>query len=158
MSIIQEALKKASKIKPQDSSTAADALNTVSIEKKPAKKQGAGKMIFAILTIAVLITILNHLIANRLPALPPVSSPTPSYRYEPVDSLKRASGARYESARNGNFILNGVMQLLDGPRAIINGVVVGVGDTIGGGKIRKITSKNVIIDVNERQAVLNVED
>lgn len=158
MSIIQEALKKASDVKSQDNPAAAAALKPVSGEKKRPKKQNAGSMIFAILVIAALIAILNHLIASRRDALAVIASPLPYHRDVGRDSFKHAGDSRRQSYGSGNFILSGVMRLLDGPRAIINGVVVGVGDTVGGGKVRKISEKHVVIDLNDRQTILNIED
>jgi len=49
------------------------------------------------------------------------------------------------------FILNGVMQLVDGPRAIINNVIVGIGDVVDGAKVENIEKDGVTLKTIDRQ-------
>ncbi|MFA6142237.1 MAG: hypothetical protein WC738_02970 [Candidatus Omnitrophota bacterium] len=56
-----------------------------------------------------------------------------------------------------DLILSGIMQLVDGPRAIINDVMVGAGDVIGGARIIKIENDTVTLKDKDRELVLGME-
>jgi hypothetical protein len=48
------------------------------------------------------------------------------------------------------------MYLVDGPRAIINDIIVGEGETVGGAKVSKIKKDQVILDYNDSEVELNI--
>ncbi len=52
------------------------------------------------------------------------------------------------------FILNGIMSLNNAPKAIINDSMVGEGDIIGGAKVIKIGTNNVVLNLNDLEITL----
>jgi len=55
------------------------------------------------------------------------------------------------------FVLNGIMYLDGGPRAIINDTMVEVGDTVNGAKVIKIDKRNVILQYNDAEVTLDLK-
>ncbi len=56
------------------------------------------------------------------------------------------------------FLLNGIMYLETGPKAIIDGSVVEEGDVIRGATVKAINKNNVILDYKDREISLNLKD
>ena len=56
-----------------------------------------------------------------------------------------------------DLVLNGIMSLSDGPRAIINNSIVGVGDSISRAKIIKINSQSVIMEYRDAEITLSLK-
>lgn len=55
------------------------------------------------------------------------------------------------------FVLNGIMYLEGNPRAIINDVMVGAGDMVGGARVEKIEKKSVLLQYNDAEIVLDLK-
>lgn len=55
------------------------------------------------------------------------------------------------------LVLNGIMYLEDGPRALINNSIVEKGDTIGGAKVISINKKSVILESENNEITLNLK-
>lgn len=88
--------------------------------------------------------------------------------YKPIAAIKSTDAARRNiqiasatsrerSQGFPEFALSGIMYLTNGPRAIVNNVIVGVGDVIAGGTVTKITKENVFIKTDRKEAVLAME-
>lgn len=73
----------------------------------------------------------------------------------PVQAPASAKGFITRS-RFPDFVLNGIMQLVDSPRAIVNNVIVGIGDAIGGATVEKINKDNVVLKTSESEITLKM--
>jgi len=62
-----------------------------------------------------------------------------------------------QKSYEGQFILNGIMYLNTGSRAIINNSVVMEGDTISGAKIMRINKRNVVLNFNNLEITLSLK-
>ncbi|MDP2912593.1 MAG: hypothetical protein Q8N91_01115 [Candidatus Omnitrophota bacterium] len=185
MSIIQEALKKPKNILPPAGSN--DVLispkgkeaNEVFLTKKGKGINSLLNMRLRNRTIALFFYILAGVLfimyifaLFRSPAAP---SPGPSYSAIHRNGVKRSApvvrpvtdNPSSQAATSINvfkarfrfpdFVLNGIMQLVDGPRAIINNVIVGIGDVIGGATVEKINKNNVVLKMNESVITLKMK-
>lgn len=56
-----------------------------------------------------------------------------------------------------DLVLNGIMYLEEGPRAIINNFIVEPGDLVNGAKVTKINPKNVILEYGNVEIILNLQ-
>lgn len=56
-----------------------------------------------------------------------------------------------------DLVLNGIMYLETGPRAIINNAIVSEGDMINGATVSSINRKNVILKFNNLEITLNLK-
>ena len=163
MSIIQEALRKAGK--PDAGPEETHDKKTVhppEIKKtEPDNKSLEPKFIYYtmagflfLLLFGIIIVISRSSQSAVIPAAPAKSTksvilPKIERREEtPKSSRKRESIA--------GFVLNGIMQLVDGPRAIINDIIVGEGEIIGGAKVEKIKKDGVILNYNDSEVALNI--
>jgi hypothetical protein len=61
-----------------------------------------------------------------------------------------------EIKKTPDFVLNGIMELSDGPRAVINNLIVGLGDTVEGATVSSISKKNVVLKQNESEINLDL--
>lgn len=55
------------------------------------------------------------------------------------------------------FILNGIMYIDGSPRAIINDSMVGVGDAVSGARVLKIEKRNVVLQHNGAEVILDLK-
>jgi len=55
------------------------------------------------------------------------------------------------------LVLNGIMYLEEGPRAIINNGIVMTGDLVSGAKVTNITRKNVVLEYEDVEITLNLK-
>ncbi|MDD5421924.1 MAG: hypothetical protein WC592_03505 [Candidatus Omnitrophota bacterium] len=62
-----------------------------------------------------------------------------------------------EAGRLPGFVLNGIMELTDGPKAVINNLIVAVGDTVDGAVVSKIDRKNVVLKVSDSEINLDMK-
>jgi hypothetical protein len=90
--------------------------------------------------------------ADKRPAAQPTS-------FEHKDTLADSFNAITESMKihtQQKFVLSGIMELEDGPRAIINDSIVAEGDKIGSATVTRIARKSVILDNNGSAEVLDL--
>lgn len=69
-----------------------------------------------------------------------------------VQTVVKVANAQYP-----DLVLNGIMYLEIGPRAIINDAIVEEGDTVKGARVTKINKKNVVLEYNNVEITLNLK-
>ena len=69
---------------------------------------------------------------------------------EPVASKRKSPGFP-------SFVLSGIVQLVNGPKAIINDVMVGVGDVVNGATVQKISKDSVVLKKRDSEITLGME-
>ena len=163
MSIIQEALKKVGKPEvPGEEKHEEKPVISLAI-KAPSGEEIGPKYVYYVIS-AVLLIILAGIII-RISYFPPsgipVSAPAVKKlapilpkierREEPMTPPRRREGI-------GGFVLEGIMQLVDGPRAIINDIIVGEGETVNGAKVEKIKKDGVLLKYNDSEMVLGINE
>ncbi|MDP3804632.1 MAG: hypothetical protein Q8Q87_03665 [Candidatus Omnitrophota bacterium] len=158
MSIVQEALKKAQNYRQSDA------------EQSPSKKK-FGPVVLLIVFIALLGVTIKQASFSSGKSDSRAGSALTEAIYKPISSLDMKSGdypvaepftssAPKPTAVSGkfpNFILNGIMELADGPRAIINNVIVATGDMIGGATVKKIDKDRVLLQKDDSVVTLGME-
>ena len=184
MSIIQEALKKVQKntqevkeikdIPAQDEKIGQSAflkrINTA------IKKRSVSKKVYepvAIITVAAIILILGFIAATQF--MPQKTTTGQSQKpkveqevtYRPISNIipksfkdsfeNTAEIYGSEQAQFPDLMLNGIMYVEDAPMAIINDMIVGVGDTIKGARVTKITRKSVMLLFKETEITLSLK-
>ena len=180
MSIIQEALKKVQKY-AQDGQSRTPYQQKYGpeerplIEKPPAKS--AGKISFekialkiAIPLVVIALLIVTGIIAGQFlrkaaragkAAVITPAAPSQDAAYKPIKPSETIAETPPKSAETKaqapEFILNGIMYLEGGPRAIINDSMVEVGDNVSGAVIVKINRKSVILQFNGTEITLNLK-
>jgi hypothetical protein len=82
------------------------------------------------------------------PAVLPSHQETIYKRVEPVTVVR---------SEPPDLILNGIMYLETGPRALINNAIVGAGDTVNGATVTAINKKSVILTYNNVEITLNLK-
>lgn len=153
MSIIQDVLKKIREVPfHQDPQKPEMGKPAPYSEKKGGRVTNPMHISIAVLTVLVFLAILfsrmNAKTDLDYSALPPTNI------YRPVAETDAAQArhkhaAKPASARFPGFVLTGIMQLTDGPRAIINNAIVAVGDVVGIGTVTKIEKDNVVLNVKD---------
>lgn len=187
MSIIQEALKKAqSDVKPPAPSPAEipqveKPLRSGSI---PAAKPAAQKIGTSLarnkhtpmIALSLVVIVFAIPVAGRLLSLTGGRSNRASgtnvqeISYKPIvaDEAKNPNpmaGQNQPSISAGilklsdrpDLVLNGIMYLEEGPRAIINNFIVAPGDLVSGAKVTKISRKNVILEYRDVEITLSLK-
>jgi len=162
MSIIQEALKKAGN---------AEQKPEVRHEEKPVppkeiprpvivKKSVESKYVYYAMTgllLVLLFGIIMIVSRSSQSAVTPVQVKKVETVILPkIERREELAPSRRKKESIGGFVLNGIMQLVDGPRAIINDIIVGEGETIGGAKVTKIKKDSVILNYNDSEVDLNI--
>ena len=162
MSIIQEALRKAGvpNSKPE-----------VTPEIKPVPPQGATKpnsdnksaepkLIYYAMTgilLVLLFGIIMIITRSSQSSDTHVSMKNTKPTILPKIERRESQPAPFRRKENiGGFVLNGIMQLVDGPRAIINDIMVGEGETVNGAKVEKIKKDSVLLNYNDSEVALNI--
>jgi len=56
------------------------------------------------------------------------------------------------------FVLSGIMQLVDGPRAVVNDVIVAVGDVVNGAVVQKINKEGRYTEGRNAEIRLDMKD
>jgi hypothetical protein len=156
MSIIQDALKKVGN--PGDSKT------------RPDRSHASKKITRPAVYILIIFVVLAYFGLKQFFHAASGQSSGVNYTsllqsiYKPVSSAdamtaEPAQAAAAKAKRRGfpDYILSGVMQLVDGPRAIINNVMVGVGDVVNGAKVMKIDKNGVILKKKDSEIALGME-
>jgi hypothetical protein len=156
MSIIQEALKKAqSDAKP----------GLQEIVKAPAAKKAPAadkRMLMAIILLALMafaVFSAGKLLSkagDRTDRTSAANSQEVGYRPIIKKQASAPSGA-LKTPESPRLVLNGIMYLEEGPRAIINNFIVGLGDSVSGAKIAKITHQNVILEYENVEITLSLK-
>ena len=184
MSIIQEALKKAQvtigigapKAAAPGQAKAFEAGQTPGRTPAPVKAKPFPKSIILVSTalliaaIALISLSLGPLVATRLGRDGTQASTPPAqevrYRALPpsetgrsaVDETQAASRQDAELASTApNLVLNGIMYLEEGPRAIVNNVMVEVGEYASGARVVRISKKSVVLVYNDVEITLNLK-
>lgn len=169
MSIIQEALKKIDGEAKKPEVIAGETAQPDPIElRKPVKAivahgnndQSQGPRIIYFVIIAVLTIILAGIVvkASRTPAAQIKNIAPILPKIETISQIRKERGP--ENRRNigdlGSFILDGIMYIADRPRAIINNIIVGEGETVGGANVEKIRKDSVVLKYNESEVTLKL--
>lgn len=74
-----------------------------------------------------------------------------------IPAAQTPAPASIVRAEPPELVLNGIMYLESGPRAIINNAIVGEGDMVNGATILTINKKNVILKFNNVEITLNLK-
>jgi len=162
VSIIQEALKKAgeSPSKTEIKHEKKPVPPKETIKPTPDNKPSEPKLIYYVMTGLLLVLLFGIILivsnSSQSAGMPvsikntnPVIMPKIERREEQIAPSRKRGNA-------GGFVLNGIMQLVDGPRAIINDIIVGEGETIGGAKVEKIQKDGVLLNYNDSDVTLNI--
>ena len=182
MSIIQEALKKAQADQGASASRPLPPRHKEGVTVPPsatgapsAKKPVAPKKVLAVVPVVLLvaaIALVSYFLWPRVAdrARPGAAVPDPaqevSYRPLPgsVAQDTALAGEPEAADRKTDYagttptlILNGIMYLEEGPRAIINNAIVETGDSVGGARVERIERKKVILIYNDVEITLNLK-
>jgi len=162
LSIIQEALKKArgSNIKPEVTYEEKPVPPQRVIEPGPGNKSSEPKYVYYMMT-GLLLVLLFGIIMIISRSSQSAGTPIPVKNARPVilPKIERREVPAEPSRKKeniGGFVLNGIMQLVDGPRAIINDIIVGEGETIRGAKVEKIKKDGVLLNYNDSEVALSI--
>lgn len=179
MSVIQEALEKAgSELSPRGASvedSKEERNKDLGIRPKPDAKK-TPKMPATIMKMLATVVILACAAAafffigrsltklsSRLYITPDMR--TQDVRYRPiVRSIEKSPAATTKSSAaivkipdRPRLILNGIMYMEEGPRAIVNNLIVEPGDLVGGAKVTKIERQCVILEYENVEITLNLK-
>lgn len=185
MSIIQEALKKAQgqtkeaaggeRSAPKERPPAAETIfgkTPVAKTRKPYPKDGLKPMvIFLGLLIAAIIFLIGLSISNSRNAGKALAakkaSSTQEVQYKPIAKVEAKPKETAVSEVNTlvktadaecpDLVLNGIMYLEIGPRAIINDSIVEEGDTVKGARVTRINRKSVVLEYDNVEITLNLK-
>lgn len=163
MSIIQEALKKVG--------NAGESKTTAKEPKTITRPSSSKKLIRPSVYLFIIFLILAYFAfrqfsaissgaaggANYHALLQSIYKPVSSADAETTSSVQKPGAVKKKSPSFPGFILSGVMQLVDGPRAIINDVVVGVGDVVNGAKVLKIDKNGVVLKKRDSEINLGMD-
>jgi len=174
VSIIQEALKKVGEESKKPEGRRLESVPPTPVKQEHTVKsrtaplvnsaQNHGVRMVYFITIAVLAAILIGLIVIALqtptsqinnkntaqPVLLPKIEPSPQSSEElPVKN-------RNDIGELGGFILDGIMYIAERPRAIINNIIVGEGESVAGASVEKINKDNVVLKYNESEVTLKL--
>ena len=156
MSIVQEALKKAQNIRQPNAAERPDKINF-------------GPIVLMIVFIVLLGVTIKQVSFSSGKSNSSIGSTLTAAIYKPMSSLDMKSGLSptaepYSQPKPGDakeknpgFVLNGIMELVDGPKAIVNNVIVGIGDVIGGATVKKIDKDKVILQKKDSVMTLGME-
>ncbi|MFH0764274.1 MAG: hypothetical protein V1927_04670 [Candidatus Omnitrophota bacterium] len=157
MSIVQEALKKAQGLKG------------------PGTGQSPNKKNFAPVVLLIIFIMLLGVTIKQVSFSPGKSgakagSAVTEAIYKPISTIDMgtddfpvaetytgASRSKPAKGKFPDFVLNGVMELVDGPRAIVNNVIVATGDIISGAKVIKIDKDKVVLQKKDSVVTLGME-
>lgn len=159
MSIIQDALKKAqSDVKPpaQEEAKAPVIKKAPAARKTPLSDRKAlmAAMLLALMAFAVFSA--GRFLSRTGGETSAANSQEVSYRPLVGERISAPSEA-LKAPESPKLVLNGIMYLDDGPRAIINNFIVGVGDTVSGAKITGINRKSVILEYENVEITLSLK-
>jgi len=161
MSIIQEALKKIEKPEGSREEKHEEKPPVISEINKPVpvKETLGPKYVYYVIT-AVLLIILAGLVI-KVSYSSPANVPLPAKKIEPIlpkiERREESAAPLHRKESLGGFVLNGIMYLVDGPRAIINNIIVGEGETVNGAKVEKIKKDSVLLKYNDSEVALNID-
>jgi len=162
MSIIQEALEKAqSDVKPA----------VQRIAKAPAANRRVLMGVIFLALIAVVVFSAGRFLSNagnRADGTSAANSQVVSYKPLVRDQARgsNAIGGREQisvspttlkTLESPKLVLSGIMYLEEGPRAIINNFIVGLGDSVLGAKITRINRQNVILEYENVEITLSLK-
>lgn len=184
MSIIQEALKKAQvSVGAGAPKEPAREPKAGQPQQPPAKAAHAVKpgifpktvviaaTVVLIAAIAVVALFVGSLVSTRpgqdaASALPAPPAQEVRLRELPKAEADAVSGGAAQDAARLNaelastapkLVLNGIMYLEEGPRAIVNNAMVEVGDFVSGAKVVRIDRKNVVLVYNDVEITLTLK-
>ncbi|MCX5680198.1 MAG: hypothetical protein NTZ95_06060 [Candidatus Omnitrophica bacterium] len=161
MSIIQEALKKIEKPEESYEEKRQDKpVFTPDIKKPSPDREAIGpKYVYYVITAVLLIILAGIVIriSYSSPSSVPVPEPKKTEFILPKIERREESSSPARRRENiGGFVLNGIMYLVDGPRAIINDIIVGEGEMVSGAKVEKIKKDSVILNYKNSEVALNI--
>jgi len=159
MSIVQEALKKAQ-----------------GHLKGPGMGQSSNKKNFVPVVLLIVFIVLLGITIKQVSLSSGKNGPkagmvTAEAIYKPISSIdmkaddspvaetytNSAAGRKAAKGKFPDFVLNGIMELVDGPRAIVNNIIVATGDIIGGATVRKIGKDKVVLQKADSVVTLGME-
>lgn len=159
MSIIQEALKKAqSDIKPAARETAKAPVAgkaSSAVKRLPLadKKALMAVMLLALMAFAVFSA--GRFLRKTDHGTSAADSQVVSYK--PLIGSQSENPAALKTPESPKLVLNGIMYLEDGPRAIINNLIVGLGDTVSAAKITAINRQSVVLEYENVEITLSLK-
>lgn len=164
MSIIQEALKKAKDEPPLHEEGKAEPKKRIFSYRKTAMFFYASAVFFLSLYVLALFQPPRPAPARTgiaYPVTPKNTAPgssAPDVK-PPAESAGRAKAAFniFRMSRFPDYVLSGVMQLVDGPRAIVNNVMVGVGDVVGGATVERINKESVVLRTQDSEIIVGLK-
>lgn len=146
MSIVQDAVKKAQ----------GDSGYKGNYDKKPGRNKYL--LFFIIGGVSLMLIALVMMKSSGVPAAMSLKDVSITEAiYKPISAVTTKPYSVKKAKSPTGLILSGIMQLVDGPRAIINGVMVGAGDVISGASVIKIGKDSVTLKDKDRELVLGME-
>jgi len=175
MSIIQEALKKIDEdskkpeirtietVRPAPVVKEEQPIKVVSSPYVDSAQNKSVRMVY-IVSIAVLAAILIGILIMAFQTPAPhvkrkvVATSVLLPKIEPAPQVREERPAQNHGniVDLGGFILDGIMYIADRPRAIINNIIVGEGESIDGANVAKINKDNVVLKYNESEVTLKL--
>lgn len=162
MSIIQEALKKAGDSSPRPEVRQEEKIVPPKEILKPdiVKKSVESKYVYYAMTGFLLVLLFGIImIVSRSSQSAVIPAPIKKVETAILPKIERReepAPSRRKRENVGGFVLNGIMQLVDGPRAIINDIIVGEGETVSGAKVTKIKKDGVLLNYNDSEVDLSI--
>jgi len=174
MSIIQEALKKIDEDSKKPEIAAIEAVRPAPAKQEQPVKvrsthyidsaQNQGVRMVYFVSIAVLAAILIGILIMAFQANAPhvkhknAAAPVLLPKLEPVPQVRENRPAQNHGNIGdlGGFILDGIMYIADRPRAIINNIIVGEGESVDGANVEEINKDNVVLKYNESEVTLKL--
>jgi hypothetical protein len=164
MSIIQEALKKigtpGSERTNKSESDNISGKKPLSADKHTRASGGESGPKFVYYAIIIILLLLLIGIVARASYSPSPGAPSPARDAKKImpsiERLAEQPPSKRREENIGGFVLNGIMFLVDGPRAIINDIMVGEGETVGGAKVAKIKKDKVVLEYKESEVYLDI--
>ena len=80
-----------------------------------------------------------------------------NYSPQAKKGKRRAQKKRKDKDRKSSFELSGIFYSGQAPKAVVNNTMVGVGDTVGGAKVVKISETEVILSYQGKEIKLTIE-
>lgn len=175
MSIIQEALKKAeatyTKKTFRTNNESTEEVTSPDIGAKDAFPDVARRTTMPLAAPIPVVIVLTIIIGFGLKTFfsnttTPTTKTTPK-EVEPVKKVvmekvstppKNVFAMNLMASQHADLTLNGIMYVREKPRAIINGNVVEVGESVGGAKVTAINEGSVLLNYNDREITLKLKE
>jgi len=159
MSIIQDALRKVPTIRPSDNeknAPKAPQKNAVAVSGARAPKPLAGPYILP-LAVIFLALALYYFLGQKDSVPDRIDTPIAKAEASPAVQIQKMDAAPTRREEFSDFVLSGIVVVVDKPKAIVNHVFVGVGDAINGAIVHKIGKDSVVLKKKESEITLRMD-